>query len=137
MAYLNATSKEKFIIPSIENNILLGNSIDAGYIDCDCSVHVNGSHEIVGERFEDSNIFGCSLNIIADTTHNCENSCEKIFDSYQYKENDSQILTKMKTDADPIIVDLHCVTVSDDKKFPVDDTLENALAYVIYLSKHH
>ena len=131
MAYLNATSKEKFIIPNIENDILLGNSIGAGYIDVDCSVHVNRSREIVGERFEDSTIFGCSLNIISYTTHKCENSCEKIFDSYQYKENNSQILTKMKTNADPIIADLHCVTISDDKIFPVDDTLENASSFGI------
>ena len=37
----------------------------------------------------------------------------------------------MKTNADPIIADLHCVTISDDKIFPVDDTLENASSFGI------
>ena len=44
-------------------------------------------------------------------------------DSYQYKENDSQIL---KIEASPIMRDLQCVTVRNDKTFSVNDALENA-----------
>ena len=57
---------------------------------------------------------------------NGENSCKTILDNYQYKENDSQILIEIKTKADPIMGDFHCVTVSNDKIFSVEDALGNA-----------
>ena len=55
---------------------------------------------------------------------NGENLCETILNSYQYEENNYQILTEIKIEADPIMEDFHCVTVSNDKIFSVDDTLE-------------
>ena len=54
MAYLNGTSKEKFIIPELEGDILLGNGVDAGYIYLDYSVRVDTSRENVGKKFENS-----------------------------------------------------------------------------------
>ena len=51
MTYLNGTSKEKFIVPDIENDILMGNGTDAGFIDVDYSVHVESARETVGKTF--------------------------------------------------------------------------------------
>lgn len=118
MTYFNGTSKEKFIVPDIENDILMGNGTDAGFIDVDYSVHVESARETVGKTFEDSTILGCSMNIIVNTMHNFENSCGTNLDSYQYKENDSQTLTKIKSKVDLIMGNLHCVTVSNEKYFP-------------------
>ena len=81
--YLNDTSREKFTVPDIEDNILMGNGVDGGLMDVDYSVRVETSREIVGNWLEDSTILGCSLNIIANTMHDCENSCETILNSYQ------------------------------------------------------
>ena len=53
---------------------------------------VEASCEVIDKTFEDSAMRGCSLNIIGNTMHNFENSCETTLDSYQYKENDSQVL---------------------------------------------
>ena len=55
-----------------------------------------------------------------------ENSCETILDSYENKENDSQILAETKPETDPIMGDLHFITLSNDKIFSVDDALENS-----------
>ena len=90
MSYLNGTSKEKFIVPDTEDDILMGT--DAGFIDVDYPVRVEASCEVIDKTFEDSAMRGCSLNIIGNTMHNFENSCETTLDSYQYKENDSQVL---------------------------------------------
>ena len=115
MTYLNDTSREKFTVPNIDDDIFMGNGTDRGPIDVSYLVSVEASREIVGNCLEDSTILGCSLNIISNTMHNCDNSCKTILISYLYKENDSQILTEIKTEADPIIGDFHCVAVSNDK----------------------
>ena len=104
----------------------MGNGIDAGYIDIDCSVGVDASRKIVRKRFEDSTIIGYRLNTIGNTMHNCENSCENICDSYQYKENDSQILTKIKTEADHIMGVRKLCYFQRRQIFSVDYTQENA-----------
>ena len=139
MSYLNGTSKEKFIVHDIEDDILMGNGTDAGFIDVDYSVCVEASCEVIGKTFEDSAICGCSLNIIGNTVHNFENSCETILDSYQYKENNSQVLPEMKTEADPIMGDVHCVTVSSEKIFLLMMHWRTLVtwAYIIYFNKHH
>lgn len=89
----------------MDDDILLGNGTDRGPIDVGYSVSVEASREILGNCLENSTVLGCSLNIVGNTMHNCENSCKTILNSYQYKENDSQILTELKTEADPIIGD--------------------------------
>ena len=40
-------------------------------------------------------------------------------------------MTDIKTEDDPIMGNLHCVTVSEDKIFSVDDALENASSFCI------
>ena len=105
MTYLNDTSRETFTVPDVDDDILLGNGTDRGPIDVGYSVSVEASCEILGNCLENSTVLGCSLNIVGNTMHNCENSCKTILNSYQYKENDSQILTELKTEADPIIGD--------------------------------
>ena len=67
MSYLNGTSKEKFIVHDIKDDILMGNGTDAGFIDVDYSVCVEASCEVIRKTFEDSAICGCSLNIIGIT----------------------------------------------------------------------
>ena len=125
MTYLNDTSREKFTVPDIDDDILMGNGTDRGPRDVDYSASVEASREIAGNCLEDSTVLGCSLNIIGNSMHNCENSCKTISNSYQYKENDSQILTELKTEADPITGNFHCVAISNGKVSSVDDELEN------------
>ena len=117
----------------------MGNGSDAGFIDIDYSVRVESAREIVGKTFEDSTILGCSMNIIVNTIHNFEDSCRTNLDSYQYKENDSQALTKIKSEADLIMGNLYCVTVSNEKYFLLMMYWRMPLtwAYVAYLNKHH
>lgn len=81
MVYLNGISREKFVAPDFEHNILMSNGTDGIFIDVDYSVRVEASREILYKRFKDNNILGCNLNIIGNTMHSCENPYETIFDS--------------------------------------------------------
>ena len=82
LTYINGTSREKFTVPDIEIDILLGNDTDGGFIDVDYSVRVEASREIVGNWLEDSTILESTLNIGNIIMCNGENSCKTILDNY-------------------------------------------------------